>query len=198
MLILNQSYDPAVPVGILNLHPDNPREGNVGLITQSIETIGFYGAVVAQKSTSFILAGNHRYRSALENEATTMPVIWVDVPDDIALRILLVDNKAADDASNNEPALADLLRGLMETTGTLDGTGYSPEELDDLISGLNAADNQPAAGEKKDPPPAPGDPGENRYKEQYAVIVVCATEVEQEATYNRLVGEGFNCKVVST
>lgn len=35
------------------------------------------------------------------------------------------------------------------------------------------------------------------YKEQYAVIVMCKDENEQEATYNRLLGEGFECKVVS-
>ena len=35
------------------------------------------------------------------------------------------------------------------------------------------------------------------YKEQYGVIVKCANATEQEQVYNRLTGEGFECKVVS-
>ena len=35
------------------------------------------------------------------------------------------------------------------------------------------------------------------YKEQYAVIVICADEKEQEAIYNRLKDEGYKLKVVA-
>lgn len=35
------------------------------------------------------------------------------------------------------------------------------------------------------------------YKEQYAVIVLCKDEQEQEAIYNRLKDEGFQLKVVA-
>ena len=35
------------------------------------------------------------------------------------------------------------------------------------------------------------------YKEQYGVIVMCKNESEQEAVYNRLTGEGYECKVVA-
>jgi DNA modification methylase len=139
MELLNKNYDPAVSVGTLNLHPENPREGDQGLITQSIETLGFYGALIVQVSTRFILAGNHRYRSAIENGAASLPVIWVDVNDEVALRILLADNKASDSASNNEAALSELLKGLMLETGTLEGTCFSPEDLDQLLADIDSA-----------------------------------------------------------
>jgi predicted 3-demethylubiquinone-9 3-methyltransferase (glyoxalase superfamily) len=35
------------------------------------------------------------------------------------------------------------------------------------------------------------------YKEQYAVIVICKDEKEQESIYNRLKEEGFKLKVVA-
>ncbi len=35
------------------------------------------------------------------------------------------------------------------------------------------------------------------YKQQYAVIVICKDEKEQENIYNRLKDEGFKLKVVA-
>ena len=35
------------------------------------------------------------------------------------------------------------------------------------------------------------------YKQQYAVIVICKDETEQEAVYNRLHSEGYTLKVVA-
>ncbi len=35
------------------------------------------------------------------------------------------------------------------------------------------------------------------YKEQYAVVVICKDEKEQEAVYNRLKNEGHKVKVVA-
>ena len=36
-----------------------------------------------------------------------------------------------------------------------------------------------------------------KYKEQYAVIVLCSDEKEQEDIYNRLHAEGYKLKVVA-
>lgn len=35
------------------------------------------------------------------------------------------------------------------------------------------------------------------YKEQYAVVVICKDEKEQEIVYNRLKAEGYRLKVVA-
>ena len=51
-------------VSELKQHPQNPRRGNVEAIKQSIETSGFFGAIIVQKSTGYILAGNLRSRVA--------------------------------------------------------------------------------------------------------------------------------------
>lgn len=49
-----------VAVGDLEFHPRNPRRGSVGAIEASLERNGFYGAAVVQRSTGFVLVGNHQ------------------------------------------------------------------------------------------------------------------------------------------
>lgn len=42
------------------------------------------------------------------------------------------------------------------------------------------------------------EPEKDRYKEQYAVIVMCADEAEQERLYNKFKAENYEVKVVCT
>jgi DNA modification methylase len=124
------------PIDAIKPHPQNPRQGDLGAIHQSIETNGFYGTVIVQRSTGHILAGNHRWQAAQQAKAKTIPVTWIDVDDDHALRILLADNRTNDLATYNDNALADLLKELQDATGTLDGTGYDGDDLDQLLADL--------------------------------------------------------------
>lgn len=146
MRIINQSVE-LVSLDKLRPHPKNPRQGDVGAIHESIEHNGFYGVVVAQRSTGYILAGNHRYLAARHAGAKEIPVAWVDVDDDAALRILLADNRTNDLASYDDHALAELLQGLMTETGTLDGTGYDGDALDELLAELGIGQDAPDARE---------------------------------------------------
>ena len=41
------------------------------------------------------------------------------------------------------------------------------------------------------------EPDTDSYRETYAVTVVCADAEEQEKVFNRLTGEGYDCKVVT-
>jgi len=122
-------------------HPRNPREGDVGAIHQSIEVNGFYGSIIAQKSTGHILAGNHRWQAAMQQGATEIPVTWIDVDNDHALRILLADNRTNDVASYNDDELANILEQLQLETGTLAGTGYDGDALDEMLHDLNPTFN---------------------------------------------------------
>ena len=55
---------------------------------------------------------------------------------------------------------------------------------------------------KSNPPPLepgqPGRPTDDRYREQYGVIVLCAGEAEQKRVYAELHRRGLKCKVVVT
>jgi len=143
MNIINQAYE-LVPVGALKPHPKNPRKGDIAAIGESIAANGFYGSVVAQRATGFILAGNHRLKAAIEQGATEVPVIYVDADDEQATRILLADNRTNDLSGYDDAALAELLKGL----DSLDGTGYDQAAVDKLLSEAIAKDGVEADGDQ--------------------------------------------------
>lgn len=122
------------PIGDVVPHPENPRNGDVDAIIESIRLHGLYAGVAAQTTTRRIIVGNHRYAALMELGAERLPVTWADVDDDLALRILLGDNKIGDLARNDEAQLLDLLRRL----DTFDGTGFTPRDIERLISRVDA------------------------------------------------------------
>lgn len=127
-----------VPLDALTAHPANPRQGDVGAIAESIQTNGWWGVIVAQRSTGYVLAGNHRLAAARALGMQAVPVHYLDVDDPTALRVLLADNRANDRASYNDHALATLLQAVLADAGTLDGTLYDPDDLDQLLADLAA------------------------------------------------------------
>lgn len=142
----------SMKINELTPHPTNPNQGDVGAIHTSIEANGFYGAIVVQKSTGYVLSGNHRLIAAQQAGATSLPVIEVDVDDATALRILLADNRIAALASNDATALTELLQAIAATDTGLIGTGYDGDDLDALLGDLNA----PPGIKAEAAPPVPG------------------------------------------
>lgn len=129
-MLLPSQYE-LVDTSTLVIHPENARRGNIDKLEESIRVNGFYGSLIVQRSTNHIVVGNHRYQAAVNLGMTTVPVLWVDVDDDEARRLLLVDNRSNDIASYDDEQLIDLLRLAQMTTG-LDGTGYTDVDLADL------------------------------------------------------------------
>lgn len=125
-----------VGVDTLQEHPNNPRDGDVGAIVTSLQRNGMYRPLVVQRSTNFVLAGNHTLRAARLVMMPQVAVVFADVDDATAARILLVDNRASDLASYRDEELAALLHDLA-TNNDLLGTGYSPDDVDDLLAVLN-------------------------------------------------------------
>lgn len=123
------------PLDKLKQHPRNPNRGDVEAIRKSIRRNRWFGALVAQRSTGYVLAGNHRLMAARAEGLATVPVHWVDVSDEDAVRILLADNKTAEDATRDPEALAALLDELTQTSD-LEGTGYDAGDLDALLASL--------------------------------------------------------------
>lgn len=135
-------------------HPDNPRNGDVEAIMDSIRENGCYRPIIVQASTGYVLAGNHTYAALIEMGEERIPVAWVDVDDDRAKKILLADNRTADLGRYDEALLLDLLKGL---DGDLLGTGYSPDDVDNIEALLadagwddNRAGNDNGAGDPDD------------------------------------------------
>lgn len=144
----------ATPINDLKPHPNNVRQGDIGAISQSLEQHGQYRPIVVQRSTGFILAGNHTYKAAVSLKWTQIAATYVDCDDEQALRILLIDNRANDLASYDDSALVEMLKGLMDTELKLEGTGFDPDDLDQLLKDLDMESGYAIEG---DPDAVPDD-----------------------------------------
>lgn len=113
------------PIGAARPHPDNPRQGNIAAIADSLRVNGQYKPILIQRSTGHILAGNHTWRAARKLGWTSIAATFADVDDTEALQILLADNRASDSGWTDEAAVFQILATLPN----LDGTGYTPEDL---------------------------------------------------------------------
>jgi len=125
------------PVGNVEPHPDNPRRGEVDVICASLETNGLYRPLVVQKSTRFVLAGNHTLLALLRLGAEQVPVTWVDVDERDAARIILADNRSSDLGGYDVTALAEVMNSLGPDAFV--GTGYAEADLDQLLVDLQSA-----------------------------------------------------------
>jgi 16S rRNA G966 N2-methylase RsmD len=127
MQILNQSYN-LETLETLKPHPRNPNRGALQAIESSINHNGFYGAIICQTSTRHILAGEHRWKAARKNRASSIPVIWVDCDDQTAVKIMLADNRLTRLGADDPEILAGLLREL-EQHKNLEGLGFTDSDL---------------------------------------------------------------------
>lgn len=104
--------------------PDNPRTGDIEALKESIKTNGFYSVLVVQKSTGYVVAGNHRMRALEELGESQAPMVFADMSDEEAVRLALADNRTSDLALYDEHQLFELLDSLAHTGDGLVGTGY--------------------------------------------------------------------------
>ena len=138
-----------VATSSLDLYPGNPRRGDVDAIKKSLEVNGQYRPLVVSRRTRQVLAGNHTLTAARELGWTEIAVVLLDVDDEQARRIVLVDNRTADLAENDSAALL----GLLDSLDGLDGTGYDERAIDELLDEL-----EPPPLEEDDVPPPPAEP----------------------------------------
>jgi len=168
-----------VDVSQLQHHPMNPRRGNVDAIASSISENGFYGTLVVQRSSGYVLAGNHRLRAARKLGIERVPVTYVDVDDDRARRILAVDNRSNDLATYDDDELIELLRSF---DGELDGTGFTNDDLVKLLEDDDAL--QYGDAETDDSPVV------------FGVVIECRDEQQQSDLLDRLSAEGLNVRAL--
>ena len=124
-----------VPLNAITPHPSNARRGDVDKIAESLAAHGQYKPIVANWRDKTILAGNHTYKAAKRLKWKQIAVVWVDVDDTTATRILLADNRTSDLGSYNEPALRAILE---ELNGDYTGTGFTADDVANLTDILEA------------------------------------------------------------
>lgn len=131
-----------VPCDSLAPYPGNARRGNVEAIADSLLAHGQYRPIVVRRAGAVVLAGNHTLAAAKRLGWATIQVVWVDVDDDQARRIVVADNRLSELGHDDQAVLADLLAGLPD----LVGTGFTAADVGRLAAqvdappGLNVAD----------------------------------------------------------
>jgi hypothetical protein len=108
--------------------PKNYNNGDVEEIAASIEINGMYRPIYVQRSTGYILAGNHTWEACKSLGATLIPVVYLDVDDTTAKRVAIGDNEIARLARPDNAALLELLEDLAATDSLL-GTGMTQRDL---------------------------------------------------------------------
>jgi len=129
-----QSRGLLVPIDQVSPYENNANNGDVDIVRDSIETNGFYGAVIAQKDTGVLIAGHTRYEALLSLGATQIPVIWVQTSNVQAARMRLVDNRSTRMGKDDPALLLEELQEILEADKDmlLAGTGYLETDLEEI------------------------------------------------------------------
>lgn len=174
--------------GELTTYHRNPRRGNIDAIAESLNTNGQYRAIVVNLGRKTgrpleVLAGNHTLQAAIQLGWDTITATTVDVDDQQAARIVAADNRTADLGDYDN----DVLTALLQDLDTLEGTGYTSDDLDELTGAstdpeaLTDVDDVP----EPDPDPPITQPGDIWHLGPHRLICGDATSA---TTLNRLTG----------
>lgn len=137
-----------------------------------------------------ILDGHQRVfavRELLKEKHTIgkIPVVEIEAENETeaAEKLLILNSRYA--RITDEGLYEFLSNHSVDLTGIKDDLVLPEIDLDRFISGWSEETSQTVSPE-------------NNYAAQYGVIVICESESNQAEVYNKLKGEGFNCRVVNT
>jgi DNA modification methylase len=133
-----------VPIASIELHPRNPRIGDVAAIAASLRRFGQLKPLVVQRSTMFCVAGNHVLRAARSLGWTEIAANVAAMDDATALAFLLTDNRTSDIGVYDDALLAAIL-AEQAAADNLAATGYDPADVAALLRTAGLDDRDPDA-----------------------------------------------------
>jgi ParB-like chromosome segregation protein Spo0J len=171
-------------------HPDNwrihPKEQQDALL-EVLGSVGWVQQIVINRTTGRLVDGHLRVLLADREGEETVPALIVELTEEEERKVLatldpiaslaVADKEKLTALLEDIPSLADepALRAMLSDIARPGSGTTHPGTID---SGID-----PGAGMD--------------YEERYGVIVMCASEPEQAAIYERFVGEGYKCRVVA-
>lgn len=115
-------------------YKDNVRihqKRNLDTIKKSMTEFGQYKNIVVRKGTNEILCGNGTYEAAKALGWTELECNLVDVDDEHAKALMIVDNRSSDLSQNDDKMLLDLLKDFDDSI--LDLAGYTDDEVENML-----------------------------------------------------------------
>ena len=155
----------------------NPRKNDsaVDAVANSIREFGFKVPVVIDKD-GVIVCGHTRYKAAKKLKLDTVPcVIADDLTDEQIKAYRLADNKVSELAEWDIDLLGEELDGIFD--------------IDMSDFGFDLSGENDAQTEREDL--------SDKVGETYEVIIECDNEEQQEQIYNKLIGDGYSCRVLT-
>ena len=160
-------------IGEIKPYEKNPRKNDnaVDAVASSISQFGFKNPIVID-GNNVIICGHTRYKAAQKLGFDVVPcVVADDLTDEQIKAYRLADNKVSELAEWDIDLLGDELDGIFDIDMSDFGFDLSEEE-------------QPEREDLSD-----------KVGETYEVIVECVNEIEQEQIYNKLIGDGYSCRL---
>jgi ParB-like chromosome segregation protein Spo0J len=132
---IKKEYKEKVSIDSLIEWDKNPRMNDqaVDRLAKIIEHDGFTNPILARMEDNRIIAGHTRIKAARQINLKTVPVLFLDVTEEQANAIAISDNKTSEWASWDDGLLGDLLAELDESGYNLEYTGFSEQEIDQLM-----------------------------------------------------------------
>lgn len=161
----------------------------MSLIEKSIRKHKFGRSILVDKNDR-IIGGNGVTETAASIGATKTIVVETTGDELVVVKRTDVD---LDSKEGREMALADNATAVAdiewdaEAVKEIEGEfEIAPEEWGVVLEQIEDAEDD-----------TPQSQDNFKYETQFGVIVMCGSEEDQERVYNKLVGEGYSCKVVS-
>ena len=162
-------------IGEIKPYEKNPRKNDnaVDAVASSISQFGFKNPIVID-GNNVIICGHTRYKAAQKLGLDVVPcVVADDLTDEQIKAYRLADNKVSELAEWDIDLLGEELDGIFDIDMSDFGFDLSEEE-----------------------PPEREDLS-GKVGETYEVIIECVNEIEQEQIYNKLIGDGYSCRVLT-
>ena len=147
-----------LPLGQIIPYSRNPRrnEKAIATVAASIQEFGWRQPIVVDEAM-VILAGHTRLAAAQQLELKTAPVhVAKGLSEAQARAFRIMDNRSGENAEWDNDLLGLELGDLLDADYDLDLTGFTDEELNNLLNGL--ADGEGAQEGEDDVPETPEDP----------------------------------------
>jgi len=139
------AHDEIVPIEKAIPNPKNPNQHNadqIARLAQIIEATGWRAPITISKRSGFIVKGHGRRLAAIERGWKNVPVDYQDYSSEAEeWADLIADNRLAELSTIDNTLLIDMIGDMDSGEVPLTMTGYSEEDLADIIASLEGADD---------------------------------------------------------